>query len=438
MGSGSLASPVGLPLLRCVASISARGLVASFVVTLLVPAYAAAQAESGLRLNASAGAGSMVSTDQRGWLGFDQVAASAAFTAGYDLARPLSVEGRLSGAMFLGSNHEEGGLAELGAGARLDIEGPFGVVTWGPSAHLSAAWTGNDLLPAIDLGLRALLRVHSSVAIGPEIVYGQVFWSDAAGYSTDARFWMLSLSLGWRSAAKRPPENDPTAVQGWAAVHERAIERNRMIERERTDDRDGTVRMVVQPGSDPIDRFLVAPPPTPVTDEVVSTIDSLLDRALPVSHRHEHTLMPPVLFAFDSTAVIPCGEVALYLARDAIVAIDDEIVIEGHADGVGSEDYNGQLSERRASWVGAWLVAHGVPPERLRIESHGERAPLAPEFGTTGRSISARQLNRRVTFRVRRVDDAWRSNAAVPTAITEGREIDRATCPITNHAGGAP
>jgi outer membrane protein OmpA-like peptidoglycan-associated protein len=88
----------------------------------------------------------------------------------------------------------------------------------------------------------------------------------------------------------------------------------------------------------------------------------------------------PINFAFDSTEILP--ESRPYL--DSVGAMlglpeakDKRIVIVGHTDAVGSEQYNQALSERRAATVRAYLETQfGVAVDRLEIEGQGETTSL--------------------------------------------------------------
>jgi outer membrane protein OmpA-like peptidoglycan-associated protein len=75
------------------------------------------------------------------------------------------------------------------------------------------------------------------------------------------------------------------------------------------------------------------------------------------------------------------------LQRDPSLSVD----IEGHADWMGSDEYNIRLSQRRAQAVVDWLVAHGIARERLNAVGKGEREPIA-----SNETAEGRQLNRRV------------------------------------------
>ena len=54
-----------------------------------------------------------------------------------------------------------------------------------------------------------------------------------------------------------------------------------------------------------------------------------------------------------------------------------KLVVEGHTDALGSDDYNLELSERRAVSVARYLVVrHGIEPDRLHVSGKGKAEPL--------------------------------------------------------------
>ncbi|MBY0482991.1 OmpA family protein [Nitrosomonas sp.] len=70
---------------------------------------------------------------------------------------------------------------------------------------------------------------------------------------------------------------------------------------------------------------------------------------------------------------------------------DRTVMIEGHTDNVGSEDYNLGLSQRRANSVMTYLVSQGVASNRLAAYGKGENFAISDN-----ESASGRQQNRRV------------------------------------------
>lgn len=70
---------------------------------------------------------------------------------------------------------------------------------------------------------------------------------------------------------------------------------------------------------------------------------------------------------------------------------DRSIVIEGHTDSVGTENYNAALSQRRADSVASYLTGQGVTRERLTSSGKGEGFPVVGNETAAGR-----QQNRRV------------------------------------------
>jgi outer membrane protein OmpA-like peptidoglycan-associated protein len=69
------------------------------------------------------------------------------------------------------------------------------------------------------------------------------------------------------------------------------------------------------------------------------------------------------------------------------------VLIEGHTDSTGSEEYNLDLSRRRAESVGAYLIEKGVDPDRLQYEGYGSQFPI-----DSNETPEGRRRNRRVEF----------------------------------------
>ena len=113
------------------------------------------------------------------------------------------------------------------------------------------------------------------------------------------------------------------------------------------------------------------------------------------------------LFEFDSAMLTAESQRDLEQIAEVVAKFPDtDILIAGHTDSWGSDEYNQKLSERRAMSVRECLVELGVAPSRLRSEGRGERYPVASNDTEEGRD-----LNRRVEIEIR-VDKGSRGPAA--------------------------
>ena len=71
----------------------------------------------------------------------------------------------------------------------------------------------------------------------------------------------------------------------------------------------------------------------------------------------------------------------------------EKVLIAGHTDGIGNDDYNLELSKRRAESVKGYLVDKGIDGSRIETVGKGESEPVADN-----ETEAARQMNRRVTL----------------------------------------
>ncbi|RLC45794.1 MAG: peptidoglycan-associated lipoprotein Pal [Candidatus Coatesbacteria bacterium] len=86
------------------------------------------------------------------------------------------------------------------------------------------------------------------------------------------------------------------------------------------------------------------------------------------------------------------------LNRIAFIMFDHpelSILIEGHCDERGSNEYNLALGERRAEAAKDYLIDMGIEPHRIRTISYGEERPLA-----LGHNEAAWAVNRRAHFAI--------------------------------------
>lgn len=108
----------------------------------------------------------------------------------------------------------------------------------------------------------------------------------------------------------------------------------------------------------------------------------------------EGTGFSPVYFGYDNYQ-IPSSEYSKIDAVANFLRGNDSVVlvVEGHCDERGTNEYNMSLGEYRAQSVRSYLVNAGIAPERIQTASYGEERPAA-----TGTGESSWQLNRRGEF----------------------------------------
>jgi outer membrane protein OmpA-like peptidoglycan-associated protein len=99
-----------------------------------------------------------------------------------------------------------------------------------------------------------------------------------------------------------------------------------------------------------------------------------------------------VLFDFNRADLKPGAREKLAKVAGILLAYPGlEISLEGHTDSIGSDQYNQNLSERRAQAVRTYLVESGIKPDLVRAMGFGESQPIVSNDNSAGR-----QQNRRV------------------------------------------
>jgi outer membrane protein OmpA-like peptidoglycan-associated protein len=116
-------------------------------------------------------------------------------------------------------------------------------------------------------------------------------------------------------------------------------------------------------------------------------------------------LSADILFEFNRSTINPNAVPTLIrLARAIRQSGGDQVLLNGFTDSIGSDEYNLELSKRRAATVKEWLVGKGgIDPSRLRTEGYGKDRPVAPNTKPDGSDNPAgRHKNRRVEIRIPR------------------------------------
>jgi outer membrane protein OmpA-like peptidoglycan-associated protein len=104
------------------------------------------------------------------------------------------------------------------------------------------------------------------------------------------------------------------------------------------------------------------------------------------------TFASGLLYDFDSDVVRAAAAQNLStLAASLGKYPNTDLLIVGHTDSVGTDQYNQALSERRARAASNYLIGQGVNQGRLQAVGRGETEPIEENSTDAGR-----QLNRRV------------------------------------------
>jgi outer membrane protein OmpA-like peptidoglycan-associated protein len=161
------------------------------------------------------------------------------------------------------------------------------------------------------------------------------------------------------------------------------------------------------PAAEPAPEPAAAPPAAPPPPASVAVAEV----APPVVI--EPPAVPPVIraqvekqprFASGDASLTASGREAVERAMAMIAEHPtyEAVLVSGHADDVGSDEFNLTLSEQRARAVAEALVKRGVDRARIRVEAYGSTRPLRAE-----QSPEARRENRRVEIEI-----AWRQSEA--------------------------
>jgi OOP family OmpA-OmpF porin len=118
----------------------------------------------------------------------------------------------------------------------------------------------------------------------------------------------------------------------------------------------------------------------------------------PMPVYEKHTVSATALFDFDKAVLKPAGKEAIHGIDEEIKASKTKVIdinVVGYTDSIGTEEYNQQLSVRRANAVKDYMVSEGVDPGIIDVKGMGEADPVASNATAEGRA-----QNRRVEISV--------------------------------------
>ena len=116
-------------------------------------------------------------------------------------------------------------------------------------------------------------------------------------------------------------------------------------------------------------------------NEVAKATDADADGWVPADPAN-NLGMPVIYFAYDSDLLVPSetanlDKVAEYLNKNAALGL----VVQGHCDARGTEEYNRALGERRANAIRAYLAGRNVADNRMKTMSFGKDKPAVSGSG---------------------------------------------------------
>ncbi|MBM4152920.1 MAG: peptidoglycan-associated lipoprotein Pal [Kiritimatiellaceae bacterium] len=105
-------------------------------------------------------------------------------------------------------------------------------------------------------------------------------------------------------------------------------------------------------------------------------------------------MFEPIYFDYDSSVVNSSERAKVEAVAQSLTQNNNHaVIIEGHSDERGSNEYNLALGERRAQAIRTYLIDLGIGAERIQTKSFGEENPAS-----TGHDEEAWSVNRRGDF----------------------------------------
>lgn len=109
----------------------------------------------------------------------------------------------------------------------------------------------------------------------------------------------------------------------------------------------------------------------------------------------EPVSLAPLYFTFDQDE-FSIVDMEPFLVATEYALQGRTVLIEGHTDSRGNDDYNVQLSIKRVQKIRQLMLDMGVPDDRISVVGYGEEMKKSNNETTN----QGRQLNRRVDFTV--------------------------------------
>ena len=133
-----------------------------------------------------------------------------------------------------------------------------------------------------------------------------------------------------------------------------------------------------------------------------SRLSDLQEKVNATLNEGKRLVLKNLEFYFDRTKVLEKSRQDIELVFTYLTSHPDvKLMIEGHTDSKGSENYNLYLSKSRADKIKEILEFMGIPKDRMETNGYGESRPLVPNTNDDGSdNAENRMQNRRVEFRM--------------------------------------
>ena len=122
-----------------------------------------------------------------------------------------------------------------------------------------------------------------------------------------------------------------------------------------------------------------APPPPPAAAPAPPPPPAPAPAPAPAPQVQKITLASKALFDFDKAVLKPEGKAAIdseIISKLPSVQRLELVLVTGHTDRIGTQQYNQRLSERRADAVRDYLVSKGVPRDKIETLGMGKTQPV--------------------------------------------------------------
>jgi outer membrane protein OmpA-like peptidoglycan-associated protein len=322
-----------------------------------------------------------------GWQGHE-IGPGAIGAAALELGitKRFGVEARLLGGGFAaGSSPKDPSFAKTG-GSSL-VGGGIGLRLH-PFEDLSGLWlgesidlvhTGSRTRAMFDVRVGWDFRAGEHMQLGPFLGYAQVIQPDSGDLrADDGRALMLGFHIGF--------DEGPTQPKVVAAKANIA-----------------PVADCAHGGKN--DPITGNPCEAPAPPKVAAVADDCSGDTCTAESATVHVVGDEILldqriyFDFNQARIRPESNPILHALAKLVLAHPEYVVVHvnGHTDEIGTEEYNQDLSERRAAAVRAALIAFGVPEMRLVASGFGKTMPRS-----LGHTPDDMQINRRVELIIER------------------------------------